>query len=70
MWDSSQATHCFRLIRNPVRLRTSILLICPVGGFIVLMNSFTECWSGIVPAVTGRPPAGQGGPEPLSQNAP
>ncbi len=44
--------------------------------FIVLMNSFTECWCGIVPAVTGRTPragpgrAGQGGPEPFSQNAP
>ncbi|CAM5233058.1 hypothetical protein STENM223S_01798 [Streptomyces tendae] len=81
MWDSSQAGPYFRVIRNGGRLRTSIPLICPAGDFIPLMNAFTECWYGIVPAVIGRAVrpaaagrgrtrAGQGGPEPFSQKAP
>jgi hypothetical protein len=66
MWDSSQEEVYFHRICYRLGLRPSIPLIIPDARFIALLNSFTRAWCGIPLALT----AGQGGPEPFSQNAP
>ncbi|GGZ62187.1 hypothetical protein GCM10010344_30530 [Streptomyces bluensis] len=74
MWDCSQEEVYFQGIRNQRDAPPSIPLIIRRPGFMAILDSFTECWCGILRPLTERWPAdtgnGQGGPEPLSQNAP